>query len=355
MMASLLLTAVLTAQAPTIDLPHFLGAYLELDEKEIRDALGGRIVTKLLPSGDGREVAVFGIAKVAFPASFLEAQFREIETFKKSHAVPEVGRFGEPPSVSDLSGLTLPREDLADLRDCRVGDCKVRLTSTYIERLRSEVDWSRDDAPARAEALFKEMLVERARAYREGGTAALEAYQDKENVVPLRRDFGAILSDSSYLLDYVPELADYLERFPEVRLSGASDLFYWSKEEFGLKPVVNLTRSVLYRWRHSGGEEELIIASKQLYASHYFDSSLGLTALLEVEPDGEAGDGPERYLVYLNRSRSLDLGGFFGGLKRSVVGGKVLDGLRKNLLQTRARLEAIHRYESKREATPPSK
>jgi hypothetical protein len=36
---------------------------------------------------------------------------------------------------------------------------------------------------------------------------------------------------------------------------------------------------------------------------------LGLTALFEVE---EGKDEPGRYFVYLNRSRSLDLRGFFG-------------------------------------------
>jgi hypothetical protein len=339
-LSSTLLALLLWAQAPVVDLDHFLGQYIGLENDEIRDVRNGRIVAKRLPSSDGREIAVFGIAKVSFTADFYRSQFRHIETLKKNRAVPEVGRFGEPPTLSDLGGLHVPQKDLEDLRRCRPEDCDLRLSADAIRRFREGIDWESDDALDDAEVLFRQMLVERARAYRRGGSTALEAYDDKDDVVPLRDDFEAILSASAYLLDYVPELVEMMRRYPDSKLDGAEDFLYWSREDIGLKPVISVTHAILYSWRHGEGEEELIIASKQLYASHYFDSSLGLTAVLEVEDEG-----PEtsRYLVYLNRTRSLDLGGFFGGVKRSLVAGKVLDGLKTNLLYTRARLQAIYR------------
>lgn len=340
-MSSLVAVLSLLAQAPVIDLDHFLGRHIGLDAVSIQAVKNGSIVTKRLPSDDGREIAVFGIARVAFPAEFLSSRFRNIELFKKSYAVPEVGRFGETPSLSDLAGLSVPRKDLEDLERCRIGACKLRLSSHYIQRFRDEVDWSHDDRLQQAELLFKEMLVERALVYQRGGSRALAAYEDKDAAVSLRQDFESILEASSYLLDYVPELASYLREYPNSKLEGTESILYWSKEDFGMKPVISVTHSVLYRWRH-GDEEELIIASKQVYASHYFDSSLGLTALLEVEEEGQS---PARYLVYLNRSRSLDLGCFFGGLKRSIVSGKIVDGLEMNLLYTRARLQAIYRQQ----------
>lgn len=343
-MSSALFTLFLWAQSPVVDLDHFLGEYIGLDESEIQDVREGRIVAKPLPSSDGREIAVFGIAKVDFTAEFYREQFHDIERLKKNRSVPEVGRFGEPPALSDLDGLSVPQEDLEDLRRCRVDDCSLRLSAESIRQFRERIDWSSPDALDEAERLFKEMLVDRARAYLRGGSEALEAYDDKEDVVPLRKDFQAILQASSYLLDYVPELAEMLRHYPESKLDGTADFLYWSKEDIGLKPVISVTHAILYSWRHGPGEEELIIASKQLYASHYFDSSLGITAVLEVE---EGTEEPNRYLVYLNRTRSLDLGGFFGGLKRSLVAGKVLDGLETNLLYTRARLEAFFRASQK--------
>lgn len=339
-MSPAVLALLLGAQAPAVDLDHFLREYIGLDASEIRDARAGRVVAKRLPSSDAREIAVFGIAKVSFPARFYREQFRDIERLKKNRSVPQVGRFGSPPSLRDLAGLSLPREDLEDLRKCRLHDCDLRLSADAIRAFHERIDWEQANALEEAEALFKEMLVDRARTYRQGGSRALEVYDDKQDVVPLREDFEAILSASSYLLDYVPELADMMRDYPQHELDGAEDFLYWSLEDIGLKPILSLTHAILYSWRHSGNEEELIIASKQLYASHYFDSSLGISALLEEEPsDAEPG----RYLVYLNRTRSLDLGGFFGGMKRSLVAGKVLEGMEQNLVYVRARLEAFYR------------
>jgi hypothetical protein len=78
----------------------------------------------------------------------------------------------------------------------------------------------------------------------------------------------------------------------------------------------------------------VFIASKQLYANHYFDASLGLSAF--VEGNGRATSSS--YLLYLNRSRIGALQGSFVGLKRSVIGARIRQGLGKNLMMIRRRL-----------------
>ena len=87
---------------------------------------------------------------------------------------------------------------------------------------------------------------------------------------------------------------------------------------------------------------QAFIASKQAYASHYFDSSLGLTAAVE---DEDAGGAPTNYLVYLNRSRTLDLAGSFSGLRRRIVEGRTKDGMEKNMGLMKARLKAVYQAE----------
>jgi hypothetical protein len=88
------------------------------------------------------------------------------------------------------------------------------------------------------------------------------------------------------------------------------------------------------------GVTNVIVSSKQLYASRYFDSSFALTIFAE-----EVGGGPEpsSYLMYLNRSRTDQLGGVLGGIKRSIVEGRMVRGLKKTLPQTKDRLEAEYR------------
>ena len=114
-------------------------------------------------------------------------------------------------------------------------------------------------------------------------------------------------------------------------LPGAESFVYWSKEKFGLKAVVSLTHVTIFRRSKS----EFLIASKQIYASHYFDASLGLTHLAD-KGDG----GGEAYLVYLNRSRADGLQGGFSKVKRTLLAGEVRDGLARNLRQTKQRLDS---------------
>jgi hypothetical protein len=77
------------------------------------------------------------------------------------------------------------------------------------------------------------------------------------------------------------------------------------------------------------------VASKQIYGSHYYDASLGLTILLR---DG-SGPSPATYVAYVNRSRVDVFGGLFGGLARSLVSSKAKGTVSDQLARLRTVLE----------------
>ena len=70
-----------------------------------------------------------------------------------------------------------------------------------------------------------------------------------------------------------------------------------------------------------------LILSRQLYASHYFEGSIGLTIVFQ-DPLA-AGQGV--WIVYVNRSRVDAFGGWFGGAKRAMVNARLPAGLREEL------------------------
>jgi hypothetical protein len=107
----------------------------------------------------------------------------------------------------------------------------------------------------------------------------------------------------------------------------------WSKIKFGLKPVIAINHITIYQREQNSGPQ-ILIASKQIYANHYFDSSLALTAFLTVPGASSA------YLFYENRSRADGLGGAFSGLKRGIVENRALDGVKTILHQSQLSLEA---------------
>ena len=145
-----------------------------------------------------------------------------------------------------------------------------------------------------------------------------------------------MLDQSPYLFETAPEFFKYLGDFPQAQLPGAEDFLYWSKEkQRGFKTVLGLTHVTVYRQKDERGSQ-IIIASKQLYANHYFEGSLALTWLVDAEAQAEK---PGCYLIYLNRSRMDGLRGAMSWLKRSISRGRIRDGLVKNLQLTKETLE----------------
>jgi len=110
-----------------------------------------------------------------------------------------------------------------------------------------------------------------------------------------------------------------------------------SKERMGPAVVVSVTHLALAR---VDGVPPLAYAaaSKQIYSSHYFDASLGITILLRDEARPESA-----YLVYANRSRIAALAGWLGGLKRAVVRARTRSATATTLVDARDRVERLYR------------
>jgi len=296
-------------------------------------ARNGRVVVRMLEMADPKEVAVAGVTRVAVSKEQFFAQYRDIERFKQHEAVLQLGRFSQPPAASDLAGLTFSQDMLDDLRACRPGSCKVKLPAAWMAAFRDRVDWSSGTARSDAQELFRATLAAYVADYQANGAAALVEYRDKEAPVRLGELSTAIVQHSPSLRAVSPDFARYLIAYPRVSLPVADSFVYWSQEKFGLKPVISLSHVSVYR---DPAQPTVIIgASRQLYASHYFEASLGLTFAMD---DGETAR-PGIYLIYVNRTRADALAGSFGRMRRSVVHGRTLDGVEETLAALKRRLE----------------
>jgi len=318
------------AQQLPQQLETFLRERVQFSDKQLADAAQGKAVAKIL-SSDRNEIAVFGTVLIHAPAELYVERFRDIEPFKKGTAVPIVKKFSEPPRLDDVRELTVDEEDFNALKDCRVGKCDVKLPSEIIERLQAEIDWSAPDARQKVDRLARAALLEYVKRYQQGGNAELSEYNDKKTPRRVAEEFDAILKASPYIYDYTPEFYDYLREYPRKRLDNVEDFIYWSKEKFGLKPVISVTHVSIYP---EPQRKVTLIASKQIYASHYFEASLGLTVVVP------AGNG--FYLLYFNRSRADALRGGFSGMVRGKVQGRTRDGAQENLEKVKAFMEGLH-------------
>jgi hypothetical protein len=124
--------------------------------------------------------------------------------------------------------------------------------------------------------LFRKELLSYVEAYLAQGNSALIVYRDKSRPVKLADEFRSSLDASLIGERSMKEFREYLEQFTKRPLPNMDTFLYWSKENFGLKPVISITHVTIDRQ-----PRQLFIASKQIYASHYFNASLGLTAAVD--------------------------------------------------------------------------
>ena len=280
-------------------------------------------VVRLVPVSDKREVAVSGLVNIRAGAEEFLRSYRESMTRKNNSAILEIGSFATDPALADLRNLTIEPQDIEDLKECVAGECQVKLSAAMIGRFRKEIDWQAPDYQLHAANLFKQMLLEYVRDYRSRGDVALIEYNDKRDEVSLASEHRALTAAPGYINNLLADERSGLQLLEEA--------IVWSKIKFGLKPVVAINHITIYR-RNGDVGPQVLVASKQIYANHYFDAFLALTAFVSV-PDSGA------YLVYENRSRADGLEGPFSKIKRGMVEKKAVEGLKNILAYSKASLE----------------
>jgi len=323
------------AEAATFDPARpFLMTAFSLSRAEIGRLDGGDVVARTLPVENSREVATLGIVRIQTSASRYVERLTDITTFKRTDDVLQIGTFSAVPQVGDVAALTIDESDVKRLRACRVEDCNVRLSADGIERVRRELDGQGPDATGKASVLMRQLLVDYVRQYRRDGAAGME-YASRLPRLNVGREFAALVHDDPITAIYAPRLRRYLLQYPTPS-EQIIDFVYWSKELVRSRPVVSITH-VAIAAAVNDSPIRYAIGSKQLYAMHYFDASLGLTLLV---PDPTA-PVPALYVVYVNRSRIDVLDGAFGGVVRRIVAAKA----RAVVVEQLRRLQWVFRQE----------
>jgi hypothetical protein len=315
-------------------LPSALAAFLAEEARgtpsEREALLAGRPLIKLLDADPSKEIAVLGAVWINAPSGLYVEQVKNIEQFEQGRAFRITKRISDPPRADDFAALTISDQDFEDLRDCKVGDCALKLDADGVQTLRAEVDWGRPTAKADATALFRRLALEYVSGYREGGNSRLGVHRDRERPTFVANEFRSMIERLPRLAAALPDLTRYLLEYPNATLASSTDFLYWQETQFGLKPTVRISHLVIQE-----RPDQTVVASKMLYASHYFWTALELRILL---PDPARGAG--FWLVTVNRSRSDGLSGFTGRVIRGRVRSEAENGVRAALTATKAMLES---------------
>ena len=280
----------------------------------------GEAIVRVLPAGDG-EIGIFAAARLGADAETLAAWVNAIARFKKSPYVLMVRRFSNPPGLDDLNGLTLDDGDVAAIRDCRPGNCELKLAGDDIAALHQAAYAGGPHWKDAVQQEFKRVVLGRLAIYETAGVTGIPPYADRRKPTDPRSAVDLLLAHSPYL------------HFDVLAGDPPESFFYWSKEQYGAgKAVISMTQVDIVRPQMPSAVR-LAVISREIFATHYRNGSLGLTAVTEDA-------GGQRYLVYVNRSQVDLLTGLFGGWKRGVIEGK-LKGESANVFnEVRRRLES---------------
>lgn len=329
-LAACLLAVAVPAVAPAQELPPrpFLRKVIQLNDAQLAAVEKGEVVTKLLPTTDKPEIAAFGVLKTAGTVDQLLAAAKDIKKFRQVPQIPEMGYFSSPAKIEDLQGLTHPPDDISALKRCKPGSCDVKLGTKGLAAA-SAINWSAPDAEKRAIAVFNQGIVDYVTAYQQGGTDAMGNVLDKKQEKSRAQEYRTLLANSPYLVDYVKEFNDYLASYPKGKLAGAQDTLYWTKDTFGLKPVVALYHATSYK-----GPKGVLIANKMIASTHFFNAGLEILAAVQT------ADGKGLYLLSLYRTRIDPPTGMLAGVLMGKVRDGVETGMKENLKTAGQRLAA---------------
>ncbi len=313
-------------------LEQYISAGVKLSGSDRARLMGGAPVTKMLDSDPDREVAVFGAVWIkAAPHAYVEL-VKDIEHFESGGAFAITKRISNPPRLDDFAQLALPDSDVKDLRSCRIGNCEIKIGAESLQKLRASVDWKRPDANAQVQAAFRQIALDYVTGYREGGNSRLAVYRDKGRPTFVADEFRSLVDRIPALGEYLPDLRRFLLDYPAVSIPGSTDFLYWQETRFGLKPTIRINHLVIQET-----PQATAVASKMLYATHYFWTALEVRVLV---PD--PSHGPGFWFVMVSRSRSDGLSGFVGHIVRGRVRDEAQRGTLAALSATRARLETVH-------------
>jgi hypothetical protein len=312
-------------------LQRYLTDTVRITGEERQRLLRGDPVTKLLDADGSKEVAIFGAVWVNAPMRRYVEAVKDIEAFERGGGFKVTKRISAPPRLEDFSALRLPDEDLDDLRSCRVGDCEIKLGEQALRRFRSEIDWSAPNVRTDANALMQRLAFEYVTRYLDGGNEQLAVYRDNSRPRFVAQEFQTMVDQMAELTTYMPDMRRYLLEYPRVTIPDATSFLYWQETEFGLKPTIRISHLTI---RES--PDDTVVASKMLYASHYFWTGVELRLLM---PDPSRGTG--FWFVTVNRSRSDGLSGLTGVFVRRRVRGEVERGALAGLRSTKQRLESV--------------
>ena len=320
------LTAAERNSRSNVDPFDFVAPAVPLSRQDRQALLRGDTLAKTVEADARSHLVVFAASRVrTTPAQFIDAM-RDITRIWRGRFVPRSGIFSQPIEADDVRAIRLSEEDLNAARRCKPGDCAIKLSDAEIARISRPAQENAPEWQARTHAAFQSILLDRLHSYRKGALSQLGPFHGREGKIEPHAVFTGLLVDASMVKKHAPEALNYLERYPRAPLPpDTEDHLYWLETVQSPRPTLQALHQVIQKGSPEsvGGGTiiEVVILTRQIFATHYVNGSIALTLLVRT------GDG-QRYMFYINRISADGLDGWLSYMKRYFIERRVREAAR---------------------------
>ena len=279
----------------------FFRSRIGLSSSEIQKIDHGQIVTKVLESSDQKYgVLVFGAVYIDGSIQDFAAAFRDVRNLlgdKVHRDVKEFSVDNAAPSLADFDRLRLDHKDIDALEKCRAGHCDLQVFD--VASFQRQINWGAKDKYEQVNRVARKRVYDATVQYLSGGLKAFGSYTDRERPFNLYQNMKSMLDCSYYLpADKSGGIYQHVLDFPEQRVPGAADFFYWEDINFGQGPTIRVNRVSMFP--NGVGAAKYVITNQQLYATRNIRIAL---QVFYCVPDTQNPQRPGFYLIEMNDSR----------------------------------------------------
>ena len=331
---ALALTASLQSFGSVPAPEEFLRAQMQLSPGQVTGIQNGKAFAKILPTSNPSDIFVCGAVYIhAKPAAYL--QFMQDMTRRKTvTGYLGAGKFSAPPTVGDLDGLSLERDDIEDLKNCRPGDCELQLPEESMEAARAAIQWNSPDVAEQVTILAKRGIVRLLEGVSPGRRSCSPDLPRQGRSIAARGAVQVASESCRIVSPVLPDLNRYLLHYPDSRPEEAQDLFYWEKVNFGLKPTIRVNHGIMLSDFRSG-TGSCACDQAALRDALFSDRARSVLCV----PGFEGLRRGRILLITVKGSRQAGLTGVKGGLIRKVAVTRTRDSLERALNSIREDLE----------------
>jgi hypothetical protein len=280
------------AESPS---PAEVAERLGLSPDSIERVKKGEVVIQEIEASSDKDLTMALVAAFAAPLSKVE-EFVSTEQMAKLSTVT-ISRGEIDTTTFSLAAMELPDDVLASLVKDPAG------TFFMSKDEAARVEQAAKQGKAQALAAYREVLSARAKAYWEGGLAAIEPYAGKGRSPKV--DLGHA-NEAAKKLVSTPAVLAALGAIPARADDSAVHTLEWAVQKGRDQAAPILSHRILYT-----ADDAVVVVDRRFYSGYDYDALQILAGGLPASEDRTA-------VVYTTHTYTAQVAGFGGGAKRSI-------------------------------------